>query len=368
MAQKPKKLVFENGEVFCGKGFGADTTAICEVVCNRSMVGYQEILSDPAYCGQLVCMTYPLLGNYGITNEDFEGRLFPIGGLIVREYNDSMANFRAIETLAEAMEEHGIPGIEGVDTRCIAKMIAEEGNIKAILCDASLPQQEALELLRQPTTAENPLEVVSCQKRWHARAANARFNVVVIDCGIKKSIVHNLVQRNCNVTVVPYNCQAEEIKGLCPDGILVAGGPGVPADGAQTIEIIRQLVGTAPLFGIGLGHLLVASALGCALEKMETPHLGGSYPVRCMETGTIITAAQNHCYVVARQGLEKTDFTVSYENVLDKTVEGLQNTAQKIFTVQFNPEGAPGPKDALPLFDEFVKIMDSTAKGGRVYA
>lgn len=339
--------------------------AVCDVVCNPSMVGYQEVLSDPACYQQLVCLTYPLIGSYGITKEDFEARTLLAGGVIVGEYNESMANYRAVQTLGEAMEEHKIPGITGVDTRCIARMVAEKGSIKAILCDADLPEQEAMAMVRQQKVAQNPLEGVSCRKRWHARAANAAYHVVAIDCGLKKSLVQQLLLQRCNVTVVPYNASAEEIQGLFPDGVLVAGGPGTPMDAPETIAVLRQLAGNVPLFGFGLGHLLVAQACGCTLEKTEKPRQGGCTPVRNTKTGSIITVPKNQKYTVCPQGLAELGFAVTFENVLDKTIEGLENKDRRVFTLQWNPEGAPGPQDSLPLFEKLTQIMADDTKGGR---
>ncbi len=216
-----KKIILENGKEFYGYGFGADKTAINEIVFNTSMVGYQEIISDPSYTDQMVCMTYPLIGNYGICDEDFETRVPTMGGLIVREYNDLPSNFRYTKTLAEVLDEYDIPGISGVDTRMITRIIRDEGSQKVMLCDADMPYDEAYKMLLAYQIPTDMVSRVSCKKRWYSRTPNHRFDVVAIDCGIKMNIVRKLNEKGCNVTVVPYNITAEEILSMQPDGLFL---------------------------------------------------------------------------------------------------------------------------------------------------
>lgn len=361
-----KKLMFENGAVFSGEGFGADREAVCEVVFNTSMVGYQEIYSDCSYNAQFVCMTYPLIGNYGLADEDYETRTPVIGGLIVREYNESLANFRAAKTLADSMEEHGIPGIEGVDTRKITRMIRSEGSMRAVLCNEGTSEATARLMLAETPIPHDQVARVSCKKKWYARTAGVRFNVVAVDCGIKLGIVRNLVDRACNVTVVPYNTPAEEILALAPDGVVLSNGPGDPQDVGPVIELVRELQGKLPIFGICLGHQMIALANGCSTYKLGFGHRGGNHPVKNLATGTIEMTSQNHSYAVAAESVAGTGLTVTHHNLLDGTVEGLENRGEMIFSVQFHPENRPGPQDTAYLFDKYLGMMEKAKKGVHV--
>lgn len=364
---KQKQLVFENGTRFLGEGFGADAEAVCEVVFNTSMVGYQEIFSDCSYNRQFVCMTYPLIGNYGMAAEDYEAKTPRIGGFIVREYNESLANFRAAKTLAEEMEENGIPGIEGVDTRRITRMIRSEGSMRAVLCDSDVAPEKALQKLAETPAPRDQVRQVSCKKRWYARAAGVRFNVVAIDCGLKLGIIDNLQKRGCNATVLPYNTPAEEVLALNPDGLFISNGPGNPEDVQPVIELVRQLQGKLPLFGICLGHQLIALANGCKTYKLKFGHRGGNHPVKELATGKIEITSQNHSYAVAAESVAGTPLEITHINLLDDTVEGLACPKQRVFSVQFHPESRPGPQDSLHLFDKFVEMMEN-GKGAKGYA
>ena len=220
-----KKIVLENGSEFYGYAFGADKEAVNELVFNTSMAGYQEIISDPSYTDQMVCMTYPLIGNYGITDEDFETRVPTMGGLIVREYNDLPSNFRYTKTLSEVLDEYDIPGISGVDTRKITRIIRDEGSQKVLITDASTPYEEALKRVREYAIPTDMVSRVSCKKRWYSRTPNHKYDVVAVDCGIKLNIVRKLNEKGCNVTVVPFNTTAEEILNMNPDGLFLSNGP-----------------------------------------------------------------------------------------------------------------------------------------------
>lgn len=352
-----KKIVLENGKEFYGWGFGADKTAINEIVFNTSMVGYQEIISDPSYTDQMVCMTYPLIGNYGVTDEDYETRVPTMGGLIVREYNDLPSNFRYTKTLSEVLDEYDIPGISGVDTRMITRIIRDEGSQKVMICDADLPYEEAVKQVREYKIPTDMVSRVSCKKRWYSRTPNHKYDVVAIDCGIKLNIIRKLNEKGCNVTVVPCDFTAEEIMKLKPDGLFLSNGPGNPEDVQTVINVVRELKGKLPIFGICLGHQMISLALGAKTFKMKFGHRGGNHPVMNLETGKIEITSQNHSYAVDVDSLEGTELTLTHKNLLDNTAEGVESKENKLFSVQYHPESAPGPQDSAYLFDKFIDLM-----------
>ncbi len=353
-----KKIVLENGEEFYGYGFGANREVIDEIVFNTSMVGYQEILSDPSYTDQMVVMTYPLIGNYGTAEEDYETKFPTIGGMIVREYNDTPSNFRYTKTLNEVFEEHGIPAISGVDTRRLVRIIRDEGSQKVMLTDASTPHDEAMARIRAYELPHDMVSRVSCRKRWFSRTANHRYDVVAIDCGIKYNIIRKLNEKGCNVTVVPYDISVEELLAFRPDGVFLSNGPGDPSDVTPVIEKIRALRGRVPMFGICLGHQMISLAYGARTFKMKFGHRGGNHPVKCLETGKIEITSQNHSYAVDIDSLKDTPLRLTHVNLLDQTAEGVECPEDRVFSVQYHPESAPGPQDSTYLFDKFIKMME----------
>lgn len=356
-----KKIVLENGQEFYGYGFGADKEAINEIVFNTSMVGYQEIISDPSYTDQMVCMTYPLIGNYGITDEDYETKIPTMGGLIVREYNDLPSNFRYTKTLSEVLDEYNIPGISGVDTRMITRIIRDEGSQKVIICDADVPYDKALKKVKDYVIPTDMVSRVSCKKRWYSRTPNHKYDVVAIDCGIKLNIIRKLNEKGCNVTVVPYNITAEEIMNMKPDGLFLSNGPGNPEDVQEVISVVRELKGKLPIFGICLGHQMISLALGAKTFKMKFGHRGGNHPVMNLENGKIEITSQNHSYAVDVASLAGTPLELTHKNLLDDTAEGVKSEENKLFSVQYHPESAPGPQDSAYLFDEFIALMEKEA-------
>ena len=357
-----KKIILENGKEFYGYGFGADRTAINELVFNTSMVGYQEIISDPSYTDQMVCMTYPLIGNYGMADDDYETRVPTMGGLIVREYNDLPSNFRYTKTLSEVLKEYDIPGISGVDTRMITRIIRSEGSQKVIICDADMPYDEAYKMLQDYVIPTDMVSRVSCKSRWYSRTPNHKFDVVAIDCGIKLNIVRKLNEKGCNVTVVPFDTTAEEIMKLRPDGLFLSNGPGDPENVQPVINVVKELCGKLPIFGICLGHQMISLALGAHTFKMKFGHRGGNHPVMNLETGRIEITSQNHSYAVSVDSLEGTPLTLTHKNLLDNTAEGVESVENKIFSVQYHPESAPGPQDSTYLFDKFISLMSKEAE------
>ena len=353
-----KKIVLENGREFYGYGFGADREAINEIVFNTSMVGYQEIMSDPSYTDQMVVMTYPLIGNYGMTDEDYETKTPTIGGMIVREYNDTPSNFRYTKTLHEVLEEHGIPAISGVDTRALTRIIRDEGSQKVIVTDASIPCEEALQRLRAYEMPHDMVSRVSCRKRWMSRVPNHKWDVVAIDCGIKYNIVRLLNRVGCNVIVMPYNSTAEEVMAFHPDGLVLSNGPGNPEDVKPVIELVKQLRGRLPIFGICMGHQLISLAYGARTFKMKFGHRGANHPVKNLQTGKLEITSQNHSYAVDIDSLEGTGLTLTHVNLLDGTAEGVECAADRVFSMQYHPESASGPQDSAYLFKKFTKIME----------
>ena len=357
-----KKIVLEDGEEYLGYGFGANKEAICEIVFNTSMVGYQEIVSDPSYTCQMVVMTYPLIGIYGITDEDYETKQPTIGGMVVREYNDLPSNFRYTKTLSEYLEENDIPGISGVDTRKLTRSIRDKGSRKVIITDITTSKEDALKKLKEYDIPKDAVSKVSCKKKWYSRTANYKYNVVAVDCGIKLNIVRSLNKKGCNVTIVPYNTTAKEIESLKPDGIFLSNGPGDPEDVKEVINLVRELRGKYPIFGICLGHQMISLAYGAKTYKLKFGHRGGNHPVLNLETDKIEITSQNHSYAVDEKSLENTGLIVTHKNVLDNTVEGVECKKDKVFSVQYHPDSAPGPQDSGYLFDKFIKIMGEFEK------
>lgn len=357
-----RKIVLEDGSEYYGYGFGANTEKICEIVFNTSMVGYQEIVSDPSYTYQMVVMTYPIIGNYGINDEDFETKKPTIGGLIVRDYTDSPSNFRYTYTLSELLDENDIPGIYGIDTRKLTRSIRDLGSRKVIITSSKTKREDALKKLKEYKIPKDAVSQVSCKKKWYSRTTNAKFNIVAIDCGIKLNIVRSLNKHGGNVIVVPYNTTAEEILALKPDGIFISNGPGDPEDVKETINTIKNLIGKKPIFGICLGHQIISLAYGAKTYKLKFGHRGGNHPVKNLKTGKIEITSQNHSYAVNEKSLEKTDLEVTHINLLDNTIEGVECKKDKVFSVQYHPESAPGPQDSGYLFDEFFNMLKKERK------
>jgi len=360
MKEPNKKLVLADGREFYGYGYGADRNAVCELVFNTSMVGYQEILSDPSYTGQIVVMTYPLIGNYGINDEDYEARSLTIGGMVVRECCETPSNFRYTKTLSEALEEHNIPCISGIDTRRLTRIIRNEGCQRAAIVDATMSQAEAVKLIAETPEQHNQVSQVSCKKRWFSRTAHHRFNVVAIDCGMKLNIVRSLNKRGCNVTIVPYNTSADNILSFNPDGLFISNGPGDPEDVPEVVETLKQLRSKLPIFGICLGHQLIGLSYGARTYKLKFGHRGGNHPVKNLETGKLEITSQNHNYAIDTESMKGTPLKVTHINLLDNTVEGMECKADRVFSVQYHPESAPGPQDSRYLFDKFIKLMEDS--------
>ncbi len=358
--QFDRKIVLEDGSVYLGYSFGSKSEKICEIVFNTSMVGYQEIISDPSYTYQAVVMTYPIIGNYGITDEDYETKTPTIGAIVVKDYNDFPSNFRATKTLAEILEEYDIPGIYGVDTRKLTRSIRNFGSRKVIITDIGVSDEEALNKLKNYIMPTDAVKKVSSKKKWYSRTFHAKYNVVAVDCGIKYNIIRSLNKRGCNVTVVPFNITPDEIASLKPDGVFFSNGPGNPEDVIETIELIKKIKGKYPIFGICLGHQLISLAYGAKTYKLKFGHRGGNHPVKNLINNKIEITSQNHSYAVDPKSIEKTKLKITHINILDNTIEGVEYLKDKIFSVQYHPESAPGPQDSAYLFDKFIKMMEES--------
>ena len=350
-------LRLENGMEFHGWSFGSAEAVSGEVVFNTSMVGYPEQLTDPTYCGQILCLTYPLIGNYGISDDDYEAKTPTMGGFIVHEYNDLPSNFRYTKTLSEVMEENHIPGIEGVDTRKLTREIRENGSMKVLITGVQTSKETALEIIKKAPKNHNAVSCVSSKKRWYSRTANPKYNVVAVDLGIKLSSIRALNERSCNVTVVPYNTSAEIIESMNPDGVYFSNGPGNPEDVPEVVELIKSLKGRLPILAVDLGYELVALAYGAKVSKHKFGYRGANHPVKCLETGKIEITTQSHSYTVDEKSLKKTSLDITHKNVIDGTVVGLKSEKDKLYAIQYHPEVAKTYNDTANMFDRFIEIM-----------
>ena len=359
-----RKIILEDGSEYYGYAFGDTEDKLCEIVFNTSMVGYQEIISDPSYTYQAVVMTYPLIGNYGMASEDYETVIPTIGGLIVREVNDEPSNFRSERSVDDVLKAFKIPGIYGVDTRKITRSIRDLGSRKVLITNMSTTLEEGLEIIRNNEIPKDAVSKVSCKEIISYPGNNSaashptkNLTVVAIDCGMKQNIVRSLTGRGCNVIKVPWNTTAEEIIRLNPDGVFISNGPGDPTDVVETIETIKKLIGKYPIFGICLGHQIISLASGAKTYKLKFGHRGGNHPVRNLKTGKIEITSQNHSYAVDNDSIKYTGLEITHINLLDNTIEGVSNKSDRLFSVQYHPESAPGPQDSAYLFDEFIDLM-----------
>ena len=350
-------LILEDGTVFTGTSIGAEKEIISEIVFNTSMTGYLEVLTDTSYAGQAVVMTYPLIGNYGICHEDMESaRPWP-DGYIVRELSRVPSNFRSQGSIQDFLVKHDIPGICGIDTRALTKILREKGTMNGMITtNADYSLREVLSSLKAYATGK-VVEKVTCEEKYVLDGEGPK--VALLDLGAKKNIARSLNQRGCQVTVYPALTTAEEIIASKPDGIMLSNGPGDPKECTSIIEEIRKLYQTdIPIFAICLGHQLMALANGADTHKMKYGHRGGNHPVKDLETSRVYISSQNHGYVVDTQNLDPSVAVPAFVNVNDGTNEGLKYTGKNIFTVQFHPEACPGPLDSGYLFDRFMKMME----------
>ncbi|MEF3305570.1 carbamoyl phosphate synthase small subunit [Paenibacillus sp. GYB003] len=351
------RLLLEDGTLFTGKAFGSEGESAGEVVFNTGMTGYQEVLSDPSYCGQIVTMTYPLIGNYGIARDDFESIRPFIHGFVVREHEEVPSNWRAQYTIDSLLKEYGIVGISGIDTRMLTRKIRHHGVMKGMITTSNRSVEDMLEQLKATRLITDQVARVSTKSVFGCPGTKER--IVLVDFGAKSGIVRDLTKRGCDVVVVPQDATAEQIRRLSPDGILLSNGPGDPKDVPHAAAMIAELLGEFPIFGICLGHQLFALACGADTEKLKFGHRGGNHPVKDLISGRCYITSQNHGYTVKEDSIAGTDLIVTHINNNDKTIEGLKHKTHPAFSVQYHPEAAPGPFDSSYLFDDFLTMIHS---------
>ena len=354
-------LALEDGTVFHGQAFAGAGEVSGEVVFNTSMTGYQEILTDPSYKGQIVTMTYPLIGNYGVNPEDVESTRVQAEGFIVREYEPIPSNWRSRESLAEYLGRQGVIGIEGVDTRALTRHIRLAGAMKGVISTEDLDPASLVDKARASLglVGRDLAQDVTCREPYQwPREQESRFRVVALDCGLKLNIARSLARRGCEVTVVPAHTGPEEIKAIDPDGVLLSNGPGDPEPITYAVETIKRLIPDYPIFGICLGHQLLGLAFGGKTFKLKFGHRGANHPVKYLPTGKVEITAQNHGFCVDIDSIKDPDIEITHINLNDQTLEGMRHRTLPILSVQYHPEASPGPHDASYLFDEFIGYME----------
>jgi carbamoyl-phosphate synthase small subunit len=359
-------LALEDGTIFFGNTFAGEGEASGEVVFNTSMTGYQEILTDPSYKGQIVTMTYPLIGNYGINSQDVESSKIQVEGFVVREYEPMPSNWRSEKTLADYLNQEGIIGVEGIDTRALTRHIRLSGAMKGIISTNDLNPDSLVKRARASLglVGRDLVKEVTCHKPYQWRQEHgAGFKVVALDCGMKFNIARSLAQRGCNVTVAPAYTSAEEIRAINPDGIVVSNGPGDPEPVTHAVDTIKRLIPEYPMFGICLGHQLLGLAFGGKTYKLKFGHRGANHPVKNLLTGKVEITAQNHGFCVDIESIKDPEVEITHINLNDQTLEGMRHRTLPILSVQYHPEASPGPHDAGYLFDQFIDLMRNRAAG-----
>lgn len=361
MSKKRAKIVFEDGRIFEGYSFGANGERTGEVVFNTSMTGYQEVLTDPSYKGQIITMTYPLIGNYGVNKEDCESKNIFVEGFLIKELSKIASNWRSEMKLDDYLKENNIMGIEGVDTRAVTKHIRLQGAMKAVISTEEMDDNKLLEMAKasEGLIGRDLVKEVTCEEAyvWGKEKSENSLTVVVLDCGVKYNMLNILSESGCNVKVLPASTSASEIINMKPHGILLSNGPGDPAAVPYVVNTVKELLGKIPIFGICLGHQMLGQALGGKTFKLKFGHHGGNQPVKDLGDSKIAITVQNHGFCVDIDTLDKNDVEITHMNLNDNTLEGIRHKKMPAFSVQFHPESSPGPHDAMYLFDEFIRMM-----------
>ncbi len=356
-------LALEDGTIIDGKGFGVEKIVEGELIFNTSLTGYVEALTDPSYAGQILMMTYPLIGNYGVTKEYYENDRINAEGLVIKDLCKKHSNWNAEKSLDEFLIEFDIPGIEGVDTRMLTRKVRNYGTMKAVLAvfndNKRLNKRELLQMVKnQPHITEIDLIEKVCVKDVTRYDVGGKYEVVLLDCGAKRSIFKHLMKRGLNLNIVPFNYPTDKILELNPDALFISNGPGDPIRATKTIETIKELAGKVIIAGICFGHQLTCLALGCKTYKMKFGHHGTNQPVKDFETGRVFISSQNHCFAVDEKSLTKTGLEVTQINLNDQTIEGVKHRELPIICVQYHPEAGPGPHDTHFFFEEFFKMIE----------
>ena len=362
---KPAILLLENGHHFKGFSLGAIGTSGGEVCFNTSMTGYQEILTDPSYCGQIITMTAPQIGNYGVNPEDVESDKIQARGFIVREASPIYSNYRATQSLDDYLKQSSIVGIQGIDTRSLTRILRDEGAMNGIISSDDFNLDSLAEKLRAvpSMTGQDLVREVTCQEQWTWKSSKptSLYRVVALDFGIKYNIIRQLVENDCEVIIVPATTSADDILALNPDGVFLSNGPGDPEPVQYAIETVKLLLDKKPIFGICLGHQIMSLALGANTYKLKFGHRGGNHPVRNQLSGKVEITSQNHGFAVDTATLPG-ELEVTHINLNDETLEGVRCKSRPAFSVQYHPEASPGPHDSRYLFKEFVNMMEAHAK------
>ncbi len=354
-------LALEDGTVFHGKTFAGDGEVSGEVVFNTSMTGYQEVLTDPSYKGQIVTMTYPLIGNYGINSEDIESEKIQVEGFVVREYEPLPSNWRSQESLADYLNHQRIIGIEGIDTRALTRHIRLAGAMKGVISTQDLDVSSVVKKAASShgLVGRDLIKRVTCNKQYEwPQEKEVRYKVVALDCGMKFNIARSLAKRGCHVTIMPAHSSAEEIRAIGPDGVLISNGPGDPEPITYTVDAVKSLIPDYPIFGICLGHQLLGMAFGGKTYKLKFGHHGSNHPVKNLLTGKVEITAQNHGFCVDIDSIKDPEIEITHINLNDKTLEGMRHRSLPVFSVQYHPEASPGPHDSSYLFDDFIELME----------